>query len=101
MTEHPAIALFGLLEHVQFAVLALRHDLGGDSRALDLGPADLRLAGAADEQNVVELQLRTHLALELLHLDALALFDAMLLSTRANHCVHDTPPRAAFPPRSL
>src|SRR5919109_759438 len=72
-------ALLLLAEVDDLLVLALPDDLGLDRRARHGGGADPGLALAADEQHV-ERHLAAGVAGELLHLEPVALGDAILLA---------------------
>src|SRR5205814_6771460 len=83
--------LFLGAEVPQLAVLAVRDDLSLDLRAAHRGRADLDSIAFADRQHL-ERQLRAHWLLQLLDLEQVAFLDAVLLSARADHCVHRTTP---------
>src|SRR5512132_2723287 len=79
---------FLLLAEVEdLLVLRLGDDLSLDGGARDGGRAHLRLAIAADEQDL-ERQLAAQVTVELLDLHAVALRHAILLSAGPDHRVH-------------
>src|SRR5713101_7301725 len=80
-------ALFLRAEVPQLAVLAVRDHLGLHFGAGDEGRTHLHVTALADEQHI-EVQLRADRLLELLHLEKVAFFDAVLLSTSHDDCVH-------------
>src|SRR5713226_1875969 len=84
-------ALFLGAEVPQLAVLAVREDLGLDLGAADRRGPDLDALALADGQHL-ERYRRAHRLLQLLHLEQVALLDAVLLPARADHCVHRTAP---------
>src|SRR5262249_39996256 len=84
-------ALFLGPEVPQLAVLAVRDDLG-----LDLGAADRRRPDLDPRPFAARQRLERHgradRLLQFLHLEQIALLDAVLLAARADHCVHRTAP---------
>src|SRR5262245_17966298 len=75
----------------QLAVLAVRDDLGLDPGAADRRGPDLDPLAFADRQHF-ERHGRADRLFQLLHLEQIALLDAVLLAARADHCVHRTAP---------
>src|SRR5712671_5261630 len=84
-------ALFLGAEVPQLAVLAVRDDLGLDLGAADRRGPDLDPFAFADRQHF-ERDRRAHRLFQLLHLEQVALLDAVLLAARADDCVHRTAP---------
>src|SRR6267378_1641737 len=84
-------ALFLGAEVPQLAVLAVREDLGLDLGAADRRGPDLDALALADRQHL-ERHRGADRLLQLLHLEQVALLDAVLLAARADHCVHRTAP---------
>src|SRR3954469_10021690 len=80
-------ALFLRAEVPELAMLAVAHDLGLHPRARDQRLAELHLGPFADQEDV-QRHLRADVLRELLHLEEVALLDAVLLSACPDHCVH-------------
>src|SRR5438105_3177413 len=83
--------LFLGAEVPELAVLAVRDHFRLHLRATHRRRADLDAVALAESQHL-ERHLRAHRLLQLLYLEEIAFLDAVLLSARADHCVHRTAP---------
>src|ERR1700730_11375483 len=84
-------ALFLRAEVPELAVLAVRDHLGLHLRAADERGTHLHACALADEEHL-ERHLGADRLLQLLHLEEVALLDAILLAARPDHCVHPSSP---------
>src|SRR3954470_8891572 len=91
MTDGPVVTLpAAILEGDDLLVLALLHDLARDRCALDERRSVRDLVAIAMEQDVGEDTLFAGFLIEEIHVDDVALRDAMLSAACLNNCVSHT-----------
>src|ERR1051325_8147115 len=93
MRADPAFAVVAFaaakLEGNDFLALFIwLDDLGGHTRAFDVGLADLHLVAIGHQQHVLQRDLLALLAIKEFDLHDVAGLDAVLLGTCSNYCIH-------------
>src|SRR3954454_6340758 len=97
MTDRPVVALpAAILERDDLLVLALLHDLARDRCALDEGRPVRDVVAVAMEQDVGEDTLFAGFLIEEIHVDDVALRDAMLSAACLDNCVSHTKSRVSL-----
>ena len=79
-------------DDANFFMTAVGQNLGGHLAALYHRRTNLHIGSGTHHQDAVKLNGFARCQLEFLKLEDFALFDAVLLATALNHCVHQNNP---------